>query len=550
MSDRVLSDRRRGPDLGSRIESVQDALRLGRGRCDPALLAAGTALVANAAARRRFAADRTVAALAGGTGSGKSTLFNAIAGAELAPTGVRRPTTSQARAVVWPADPDEPATDVGALLDWLDVRDRHRTAGAHTDDGSNGLVLLDLPDFDSTEAAHRLEADRLTEVVDVLVWVLDPQKYADAAIHERYLRPLRTHGDVMVVVLNQIDRLDPAAVSSCVQHLRRLLAEDGLPDVPIIATSAARGDGLAELHRLLAERTRSRQAATRRLQADLDRVVAELAAVCTPSGAKGQRPRAAARGDEQLAAALGVAAGVRSIADAAGGSYRQRAIGQVGWPPTRWLARVRPNPLRRLHLPGPAGIGSGGTSGPIARPTTGVQQAQVSNALRELVGERTAGVPAPWRRSAAAVVEARQQSLPGELDTAVRSADLSQTDRPRWWSIVRSTHLVLFVVALVGAGWLAVLAALSYLRLPDPVPHIGEVPVPTVLLLGGLLVGLLLAVVCRPFVRIGARRRAARARRSLDAAVGGVAARCVLEPLAAELRSATEFCAAVEAARR
>ena len=35
---------------------------------------------------------------------------------------------------------------------------------------------------------HRLEVDRLVELVDLLVWVLDPQKYADAALHDRYLR--------------------------------------------------------------------------------------------------------------------------------------------------------------------------------------------------------------------------------------------------------------------------------------------------------------------------------------------------------------------------
>ena len=44
----------------------------------------------------------------------------------------------------------------------------------------------------------------------MLVWVLDPQKYADAAVHDRYLRPLAGHGEVMLVVLNQVDRLAPA----------------------------------------------------------------------------------------------------------------------------------------------------------------------------------------------------------------------------------------------------------------------------------------------------------------------------------------------------
>ena len=45
----------------------------------------------------------------------------------------------------------------------------------------DGLVLLDLPDHDSTEVAHHLEVDRLVQLADLLVWVLDPQKYADAA---------------------------------------------------------------------------------------------------------------------------------------------------------------------------------------------------------------------------------------------------------------------------------------------------------------------------------------------------------------------------------
>ena len=50
----------------------------------------------------------------------------------------------------------------------------------------------------------------MVELVDLLVWVADPQKYADAALHDGYLRPLAGHGDAMVVVLNQADRLDDA----------------------------------------------------------------------------------------------------------------------------------------------------------------------------------------------------------------------------------------------------------------------------------------------------------------------------------------------------
>ena len=77
-------------------------------------------------------------------------------------------------------------------------------------------MLLDLPDHDSTEVSHHLEVDRLVELADLLVWVLDPQKYADAAVHDRYLAPLASHQDVMLVVLNHIDTVPggPARVDA------------------------------------------------------------------------------------------------------------------------------------------------------------------------------------------------------------------------------------------------------------------------------------------------------------------------------------------------
>ncbi len=538
---------RRTPDLGARLDALERALAAGRGRCDPAQLAAAESLVGHAAARRRIAPERTVVAFAGGTGSGKSTLFNVLAGEPLAPTGVRRPTTSQTRAAVWP--PSGAGTDATAdsghdsarLLDWLNIRDRHYVTGGI---GQTGLILVDLPDFDSTAAEHRSEADRLIQTVDLLVWVLDPQKYADAAVHERYLRPLHTHRDVMLVVLNQIDRLDDDAALSCQRHLSRLLADDGLPDVPVIATSATGGTGLSELHAALTGRVRSQDAAAQRLHADVDAAVAELAPLCSAPAAKRSAGRQDARSDEALAQSLAEAAGVRTVAAAAGASYRQRAAAQVGWPPTRWISRTRANPLRRLHL-GP------GASGPSALSATGgVQRAQVSNALRELAAQRTSGMAAQWRRSATAVLTAGEATLPDELDRAVRTADLSQGDRPRWWAAFRTLQLLLFTVALAGAAWLAVLAVLSYLRLPDPTVHIARTPLPTVLLLGGLVLGLLLALAVRPFVRIGARRRSARARRSLEAGVRSVARRCILDPLTAELRSVAEFREAVNDTRR
>ena len=164
--------------LDRRLAALADAAGLARGRLDEELVDAAEAVVRRAGRRLGLGVEATVVALAGPTGAGKSTLFNALAGTELARASHRRPTTSAATAAIWGDVGDE-------LLDWLEVPRRHGLAGDPA-----GLVLLDLPDFDSVERSHRVEVQRVVALADLMVWVVDPQKYADGVLHEHYLRPL------------------------------------------------------------------------------------------------------------------------------------------------------------------------------------------------------------------------------------------------------------------------------------------------------------------------------------------------------------------------
>jgi hypothetical protein len=145
------------------------------------------------------------------------------------------------------------------------------------DTNLEGLVLLDLPDHDSTEVSHHLEVNRLVQYADMLVWILDPQKYADGVVHERYLRPLSTHADVMVVVLNHIDLIPPSQREKTLADIRRLLVQDGLPDVPLLVTSAVTGEGIDDLKRTLVKRVREKGAARDRLAADVSAAADRLA---------------------------------------------------------------------------------------------------------------------------------------------------------------------------------------------------------------------------------------------------------------------------------
>ena len=195
----------RSSDIGARVDGLERAATAARGRVDDAVVDDAEKVATRAAGRLKLSADHTVVALAGATGSGKSSTFNALSGLELAAVGVRRPTTSWATACVWGKEGAE------ELLEWLGIPARHQVtrdsmlSAADEDVELRGVVLLDLPDHDSTEVSHHLEVERLVQLADMLVWVLDPQKYADAAIHDRFLKPLAGHRDVMLVVLNHID---------------------------------------------------------------------------------------------------------------------------------------------------------------------------------------------------------------------------------------------------------------------------------------------------------------------------------------------------------
>ena len=137
---------------------------------------------------------------------------------------------------------------------------RGRRARRAAEDAAPGVVLLDLPDLDSVESAHRDIAERMTGMVDVIVWVTDPQKYADALLHHEFVRPFAGHDAVTVLVLNQVDRLREAERQGVLASLAAIARADGLEDAPVLAASAETGEGIEELREHLLAVARSRSA--------------------------------------------------------------------------------------------------------------------------------------------------------------------------------------------------------------------------------------------------------------------------------------------------
>ncbi|MFC4786925.1 GTPase [Nocardioides sp. MAHUQ-72] len=530
----------RGSDIGARIEGLDSATEAARGRLDDGVVDEARAVVDRASGRLRLSAEHTVVAIAGATGSGKSSTFNALTGLELSAVGVRRPTTSWASACVWGRD------GADELLEWLGIPARHQTTrDSMLDSGRrgkqdaelDGVVLLDLPDHDSTEVSHHLEVDRLVQLADLLVWVLDPQKYADAAIHDRYLAPLATHQGVMVVVLNHIDTVPEERRQSMVDDVRRLLDQDGLKQVPVIPVSARHGIGVPELKAEIAERVAAKKMTRARLEADLRAAATRLDEECGQG-----RTRALSK--ERVTAleeAFAEAAGVPTVVDAVERSTRLRAGRATGWPVTAWFSRLRPDPLKRLHLDlGSEGrelTGRARTSVPVA---SQVQRARVDTEVRALADDVSSGLARPWGEAVRRASVARLPELGDRLDAALAETDLGASRTPVWAGAVRVLQWVLLAAALVGTLWLLALAGAGLLQLPEPAtPDVAGLPVPTLLLLGGVAAGLMLALLCRFLVAATARSRARSADARLREAVRSVAQELVVVPVEAELQAYT-----------
>jgi GTP-binding protein EngB required for normal cell division len=475
----------------------------------PGLLGA-RALADRGATRLRLCAGpdgaHAVVALAGATGVGKSSLFNALAGMQLSPSGHLRPTTGEAHACIWNARGTDP------LLDWLGVAPEHRfvresALDAEDEAALRGLVLLDLPDVDSVASENRIESDRLVNIVDLVIWVLDPQKYADQTVHEQYLRQMGALGEVTAVVFNKADRITAADAARCRADLTRLVESDGLLGVPVIMTSAMTGEGVAEVRSLLEKAVAGRSAAMLRLEAELDAEVESLTPLV---------PVAAVDPDQisreavpELAGGFATGIGVAAVAGDATASYRQRAR-LLRWP---W----RRSPAVPAIPP--------------------AEPAAVALSVRRFAVQAAAGLPPPWQDEIRSAAIANNDRLPHELSRALTAA----RGRPPGVAIWRFLRLLwwLSLAAVVGG---IVWSALTFRNDPRPWP-------PLIVAGAGLVVALLLPLIGAAVARLRARRYRKVVTNRLNLAAFTIA-REVVTPVRQILRDYSEARIALAEARR
>ena len=578
------------------VASLKEAISYGEGRVPETVLLDAAETLERLSQRRELSTEHTVIGFFGATGSGKSTLFNAIAGQNIALSAPTRPTTSTVQAAIWEAEGSE------ELLDWLGIDKRVypqtqalATEGEATEDNgagggaaapnavtepapglfnrirraiggrgemrtrTGGLILLDMPDFDSVTTTNRDLAARMMRYVDVLVWVVDPQKYADAVIHRDFMVPLAASGAQALCVLNQADKLAPAEVPAVLASLTRLLQAEGteahLLAAPI-AVSARTGEGVDVLRDMLAQVAAAKSLSLQRTDAQLHATASQLR---TYAGGEGTvlAGAYALDAEQKLVQACYTSSHTEQVLQAATASYRRAAGQRTGWILTRWMSRLKADPLRRLHLgqqdetkstskaEKSAGmLGSDSENAPelVASslpPLSAAQKAGMANAVRQYSKQMANRIDEPWKRSMKEAALSREAELPELLERDMMRIDygLGRTRAP--WVVFNALQWIALLSALAGVAWLTLISGMAYLQIqlpPTPTPEGSPVPLPTLLLLLGVLLGIASAGVGRLLTAMGSRYYARKLRGRLQTGVEKAVQSCVVAPVQQEAK--------------
>ena len=493
LSDQALPDWA-GPSLGD--HGIGACLR----RLDEAIAAAvvlgipiddARAVAGQVSGRLGFPAETYVLALVGGTGVGKSSLLNALAGSSVSDASARRPTTAHPLAWV----PRSSRPDLGGLMGWLGIPDNE--VRDHAEETLGNVAILDLPDLDSIEEEHRQRVEAILPRVDAVVWVTDPEKYHDAILHDDFLATWLPRLERQVVVLNKTDRLSNDDATRVQRDLERDLAPMArggarVVRVPVLLTSARGSDtgGIEPLRGWLAGAVEAKRVVRAHV------VTAIAAAVTALASAAGVDSTARAKpfldGASRRATSDRVTEEVLRVVDLpsaegqAVAATRARARARGAGPLAGITSRIYRWSGRQARVADPGAF--------LARWRERGSLAPALDVLRGAVEAPLRDAPPAVRASLATSMEPRSvgTNLARAVDRAIatRGRDVPTS---RVWTVIGLLQ-TLATLALIFTGvWVVLWVLIKFPVDSVTVPILGQLPIPFIALVAALLAGYLIA---------------------------------------------------------
>jgi energy-coupling factor transporter ATP-binding protein EcfA2 len=468
---------------------------------------------ADGSRRLGFPSDAYVLALVGGTGVGKSTLLNVLAGSTVSPASVRRPTTSQPIAWI----PSGEAASLAPLLDWLGVSDVRQHEGARL----GTVAILDLPDMDSVASEHRERVEAVLPKVDAVAWVTDLEKYGDAVLHDAFLRTWVPRLDRQAMIVNKADRLSEEDRERVRRDLdadlrRRLSFADG-SGVPVLMTSALPSADLDELTSWLSDGAASKAIVRARVGAtvvDLARALAVDAGIdpgapATPFIAPRERATVIDDATNAVLRAVDLPGLERQAVAATRARARARGTGPIG----QLTSLVYRFSGREMAVADPEGY--------LVRWRERAPLTPAVESLRLALGPPLAAATPRVRPRLAAAVEPGELRLGLEraVDRALAGVERLEAPTSRWWSLIGFLQTIATAGIALAAAWIVVWILAKPPVDSVTVPLLGQIPMPFAALVVFLAVGYLLARLLGLHAGWVGRRWAGRVRERVTGAV-------------------------------
>ena len=468
---------------------------------------------ADGSRRLGFPSDAYVLALVGGTGVGKSTLLNVLAGSTVSPASVRRPTTSQPIAWI----PSGEAASLAPLLDWLGVSDVREHEGSRL----GTVAILDLPDMDSVASEHRERVEAVLPKVDAVAWVTDLEKYGDAVLHDTFLRTWVPRLDRQAVILNKADRLaedDRERVRGDLDaDLRRRLSTAEGSAIPVLMTSARSSPDLVELTSWLSDGAASKAIVRARVGAtivDLARALAGDAGIdpgapATPFIASRDRATVIDDATNAVLRAVDLPGLERQAVAATRARARARGTGPIG----QLTSLVYRFSGREMAVADPVGF--------LVRWRERAPLTPAVESLRRALGPPLAAASPRVRPRLAAAVEPGELRLGLEraVDRALAGVERLEAPTSRWWSLIGFLQTIATAGIALAAAWIVVWILAKPPVDSVTVPLLGRIPMPFAALVVFLAVGYLLARLLGLHAGWVGRRWAGRVRERVAGAV-------------------------------
>lgn len=395
-----------------------------------------------------------VAAFFGGTGVGKSSLLNRVAGEPLARVGVQRPTS---REVTLYLHESVGLVDLPSDLpiDSVQIR-RHGNAARRS------IAWLDAPDFDSTETQNRETVLRWLPHIDLLIYVVSPDRYRDDVGWRVLQQRAERHAWLFV-----INRWDEGAASQC-EDFTALLEQAGFDEPHVFCTSCVPGlvaaDDFAQIEAVINELIRAHGLEVLEWNAYVARFNALHEALVDAGGPFDESAWTALRerwtaawADLRAELGEGLEWPIRSVA-------RRLAVREQGpWATAGQAAVSRLGQLR-------GGTKTAASSDSTAPPDDGDEPAGLlpepiwdawaddrlaSFAPSIELAARHAGVPTrPVARRASATLDGAGDALRDRLTQALRSGLAARG--PAWiFGFRKVTGFLMVVLPMLALGWIA-----------------------------------------------------------------------------------------------